>query len=268
MNVLEKGAAADAAAPESQGPDAPRPATAESLARSAELEAIVYRISHDLRAPARALHDLPGWVEEDLSAAGISLPGQVGRYLELMRRQAGRMHNFIADLLTHSRIGRMQEPLAIDLASAVADVLRRLSVPQEFEIAVTIAPGPRPVLGPADLDRLLSALISNAVRHHDTGAGRIAIEIAPEGSGVTVTVSDDGPGIAEADRERAFAFMSTLRPRDEVEGSGMGLPIARHICEAYGGSLELESLPEREKGCRFTATMKTLPDSLAALAGP
>ncbi|NDV01026.1 sensor histidine kinase [Pseudoroseicyclus tamaricis] len=228
-----------------------------------EMQAIIYRISHDLRAPARALHDLPSWVEEDLDAAGVALPGQVSRYLELMRRQAGRMHNFIADLLTHSRVGRMQEAVEIDLASAVADALRREGVPQSFQIEVKVAPGARPVLGPMDLDRLLSALISNAVRHHrGGGSGQIGIEVVPEEEGVRIVVTDDGPGIAPEDRERAFAFLTTLRSRDEVEGSGMGIPIAARICEAYGGTLELESLPERE-GCRFTATLRHLPEGLS-----
>ncbi|MGZ9809898.1 sensor histidine kinase [Pseudoroseicyclus sp. H15] len=226
-----------------------------------DLAAIVYRLSHDLRAPARALHDLPGWVEEDLSAAGIALPGQVGRYLELMRRQAGRMHGLIADLLTYSRIGRMQEAVEIDMAGAVADTLRRLDVPRSFEIAVTIAPGARPRLGPTDVDRLLGALISNAVRHHHSGTGRIGIDVAPLEEGLRLTVTDDGPGIAPEDRERAFEFMTTLRSRDEVEGSGMGLPIAERICEVYGGELTLESLPERQ-GCQFTATLLHPPPEM------
>jgi signal transduction histidine kinase len=224
------------------------------------LDAVVYRISHDLKAPVRALRYLPQWVIEDLGAARLPIPPSVANSLDQMQVQSARLQRFIDDLLTYSRVGRTQRQAPVDIASAIAGTVQRLAIPAGFEVRFDAPPGFSPVLGARDVEALLDALIGNAVKHHDKPRGRIDVTVEPMDAGLRLTVADDGPGLRPEERERAFAFMSGLRSRDEVEGSGMGLPIAEKVCAAYGGALELESLPERQ-GCRFTATLRAAPGS-------
>ena len=68
-----------------------------------------------------------------------------------------------------------------------------------------------------------------------------------------ITVSDDGPGIPEKYRERVFEIMTTLKPRDEIEGSGMGLALVRKIVDIYGGQLRWMSAPD-ERGTSIQLT--------------
>ena len=84
---------------------------------------------------------------------------------------------------------------------------------------------------------LLTALLTNAVRHRDDATSLIRITCRRDGDHAILTFSDDGPGIDPRYREKAFAAMTTLKSRDEVEGSGMGLAHVRKILCHYGATL-------------------------------
>ena len=87
-------------------------------------------------------------------------------------------------------------------------------------------------------------LVGNAIKHHDRPAeGNIRVEASPSGNVVEFAVIDDGPGIPEQFRERVFGMFQTLRPRDEVEGSGMGLAIVRKLVDRQGGKVWLADGP-------------------------
>ena len=100
-------------------------------------------------------------------------------------------------------------------------------------------------MGDRDILTLFSALISNAMKHHDMSDGRLTISSVRKAGRCVITFSDDGPGIPEKYRERVFEVMTTLRPRDEIEGSGMGLALVRKIVDIYGGRISW--LSEAEK---------------------
>jgi len=90
----------------------------------------------------------------------------------------------------------------------------------------------------------LQNLMSNAIKHHDhPEQGHIWVEAKDDGSSVEFVVSDDGPGIPEQYRGRVFGMFQTLKPRDEVEGSGMGLAIVRKLAESQGGRVWLTDRP-------------------------
>jgi len=91
------------------------------------------------------------------------------------------------------------------------------------------------MIGERDILTLLTALLSNAVKHHDKDQGQIVVTAENRADLVVLSVSDDGPGIDAEMQQRVFGAMTTLRPRDEVEGSGMGLANVRKIAELYGG---------------------------------
>ena len=85
----------------------------------------------------------------------------------------------------------------------------------------------------------LRNLVSNAAKHHDRDGGTIDVTLAIEDGALLATVKDDGPGIPPEHRERVFEPFKTLKPRDETEGSGMGLAFVRKVAELHGGSIEL-----------------------------
>jgi len=108
------------------------------------------------------------------------------------------------------------------------------------------------------LQLVLQNLITNAIKHHDGTSGRIRVEALAEGDGYRFTVTDDGPGIPPQHRERVFQMFQTLRPRDEVEASGMGLALVRKAVEHAGGTITLDDAPGG-RGARFSFTWPKRP---------
>ncbi len=199
-----------------------------------DIDDFIYLISHDVRASVRALLELPQWIAEDLEEAGIKVEGSVAQSIDLMNRHTGRLDRMLVDLLTYSRIGRMQEISQIEVAEALAEVCETLQLPAGFKLTTDIDCGSL-MIGERDILTLLTALLSNAVKHHDKDQGQIVVTAENRADLVVLSVSDDGPGIDAEMQQRVFGAMTTLRPRDEVEGSGMGLANVRKIAELYGG---------------------------------
>lgn len=203
---------------------------------SQDIDDFIYLISHDVRASVRALLELPQWIKEDLAEAGVRVDGPVGESIDLMNRHTGRLDRMLVDLLAFSRVGRLQTTRPLNMAETLDDVLENTRIPSGFAIARQLD-CPEIVMGDRDLPTLLGALVSNAIKHHDLATGQISIRTWREGSHVIINVTDDGPGIPEKFHDRIFAPMTTLRPRDEVEGSGMGLATVRKIARQYGGDV-------------------------------
>ena len=209
------------------------------LARSNdELDRFAYVASHDLKAPIRAIDSLAAWIEED---AGAVLPETSAEHLRLLRGRAERMEGLLDGLLAYSRAGRARaaaEP--VDLGALVAEAVETVAPPQGFDVAV--APGPPTVTASrAPLALVVRNLVGNAIKHHDRPDGRVTVSAALDGGHLVVEVADDGPGIAPEYQGRVFEMFQTLRPRDEVEGSGMGLAIVKKTVEAHGGRVTVAS---------------------------
>lgn len=230
---------------------------AEALAQRArelersnkELDDFAYVASHDLKAPLRDIDSLATWIEEDASEI---LPEESGRHLATIRDRIGRMERLLDDLLRYSRAGRVFHPAEpFEIRAVIDEVVSVASPPEGFELVVTgDAPQLRAPRVPLEL--ALRNLVQNAIKHHHGDRGRIEIAIAGEGERVSIAVSDDGPGIAPEFHERIFRMFQTLRPRDEVEGSGMGLAVVKKVVEAHGGVVTVESALGSGTTFRFT----------------
>jgi signal transduction histidine kinase len=92
------------------------------------------------------------------------------------------------------------------------------------------------------LQQVLINLISNALKHHDKKTGRIDVSVEDMGTMFRFSVKDDGPGIPPQYHEQIFKMFQTLKPRDQVEGSGMGLAMVRKHIDVVCGELHLESI--------------------------
>ncbi len=204
-----------------------------------ETDEIIYRISHDLRASVRALQELPTWIGEDLEQAAISLPAPTDRHLELVASHACRLDLMLTGLLEYSRVGRLQAITAVKPSEILDDVLDDLGLPDRAKVTVKMDRG-NVQMGGIDLQRIFSALITNAIRFHPDRAPKITITGGPiNDKEWRFSVSDDGPGIPEEKRDFVLRPMTKLVSRDVDPGAGMGLAILRKVAETYGGRVEV-----------------------------
>ncbi len=223
---------------------------------NAELERFVYVASHDLKAPMRGIDNLATMIEEDFQD---NLDEDVQENLSLLRGRVLRMEDLLDGLLEYSRIGRVAtRPETIDSQQIVADIVDLLALPGGFTVDI---PKPIPTLSTekASFEQVMRNLINNAVKHHDRDEGCITISGTKSNGTCEFSISDDGPGIDSIFHERVFRMFQTLRSRDQVEGSGMGLALVKKEVELHGGSVHIISHSER-RGTTFQFTWKEEPE--------
>ena len=213
---------------------------AELIRSNRDLEQFAYVASHDLKAPLRAIELLVQWIREGLEGYDKN---NVQENLSLLERRTQRLSKLLDDLLAYSRAGRkVGQCRETDCNALVQDTIQLVNAPEGFEIAVR---GPLPVLVtyPTPLEQVLLNLINNAVKHHPGPTGRIEIACEEQDDRFVFSVEDDGAGIPQEYAERVFEMFQTLKPRDQVEGSGMGLAIVKRIVAWQGGKVWFEPGP-------------------------
>jgi len=216
--------------------------------RNRELDQFAYITSHDLKAPLRGIANLAGWIEEDLG----DVPESIRGHLELMRGRVRRMEDLINGLLQYSRVGRTSGAVAtVALGDLLEDVVDLLSPPPAARISI---PPDMPTIRTDKLllQQVFANLIGNALKHHRGDVPTVMVGWGREGRHYRFSVADNGPGIAPQYHQRIFGIFQTLAPRDEVEGSGLGLALVKKIVEHQGGKIWVES--EEGRGATFHFT--------------
>lgn len=215
--------------------------TAELERSNRELDQFAYVASHDLKAPLRAIMNLSNWIMED--ANGV-LPPPSQEHLTKLRSRSVRMERLLDDLLTYSRIGRRDGGVeTVSVSALVQDTVELLNPPPGFKVTI-ITELPTIRTHRAALELVFRNLIGNAIKHHHQPAqGEVQIGAQEKDEFVEFWVSDNGPGIDPHYHERIFGLFQTLQPRDQVEGSGMGLAIVKKTVEYRGGSVQINSSP-------------------------
>lgn len=229
-------------------------------ATNEELESFAYLASHDLKAPLRVINNAAEWLAEDLEE---HLCDEDRENMDLLRSRVKRMERLLDDLLLYSRIGRVTDASfqeKINGKAMIDNILALLSPPEH--ITVTVSEGFGEVETPRmPLQQILYNLIGNAIKHHDKPQGSINISVRALKNDYEFCIEDDGPGIESRYHDKVFEIFRTLRPRDQVEGSGIGLSVVKKYVDLYGGRIELHS--QVGKGCRFTIiwpkTVKGVP---------
>jgi signal transduction histidine kinase len=223
-------------------------------AANKELEAFSYSVSHDLRAPLRAINGFAGIVVEDF---GPLLPTDGQNYLERIRNGAKRMGELIDDLLAFSRLSRQpikrQEVDMCGLAQIAYDELRPQRAGRKIELKESSLP---PGHGdPALLKQVWVNLLSNAVKY-SRGCQPAVIEIGCTESGTEKIyfVRDNGSGFDMQYAHKLFGVFQRLHRADEFEGTGVGLAIVQRIVQRHGGRVWAEA--KENHGATFYFTLE------------
>jgi PAS domain S-box-containing protein len=218
-------------------------------ARNQELDSFVHIVSHDLKAPLRAVANLSSWIEEDLEG---SLTASTQEQMNLLRGRIERMSATIDGLLDYARIGRTEESIEpVAVADLIAETIETLAPPTTFTIAIAQN---LPMLRTKRmlLSQVFTNLLGNAIKHHDRADGIIHLGIAERNEFYEFAIADDGPGIAPEQHERVFRIFQAVNPQKRTDSTGIGLAIVKKIVEAEGGTLRLES--QLGKGTTFYFT--------------
>lgn len=215
-----------------------------------ELKNFAYVVSHDLKAPLRAISALAGWLAHDYSD---KFDKEGKEHMDLLIKRVYRMDNLINGILQYSRVGQVKEKIiAVDLDQLVREVIDLLSPPANIVISIENTL-PTVMAEPTRIEQVFQNLLSNAIKFMDKPQGKIRIACSSEDQHWKFLIADNGPGIELRHFERVFQLFQTLVPRDRVEGTGVGLSLVKKIVEMYGGKIWLES--KVGEGSKFFFTL-------------
>jgi PAS domain S-box-containing protein len=234
--------------------------TAELENANKELEAFSYSVSHDLRAPLRAVDGFSQAVVEDF---GPQLPEEGRHYLKTIREGAQKMGALIDDLLTFSRLSRL--PLnkrSVNTKRIVDETLAELGFPvAERKIDMRIAELPPSVGDSALLKQLWLNLLSNALKYtqrRDSAVIEVGCSREGEKDENVFFVRDNGTGFDMRYADKLFGVFQRLHRAEEFEGTGVGLAIVQRIVHRHGGRIWAEAA--LDKGATFYFTLEGEPN--------
>ena len=228
------------------------------------LESFSYSVSHDLRAPLRAINGYATIIETDY---GASFDEEGRRQLERIRENTERMAQLIDDLLRFSRLGRQQLVRErVDMGGLAQAVFDEVVSPERCA-AVTFAIAPLPdAWGDTGMLRQVWAnLFENALKFsRDSERPRISVEGSSDEAGPVFLVRDNGVGFDERYSGRLFSVFERLHG-NEYEGTGIGLAICKRIVEAHGGRMWCES--RAGAGSTFFFSLPSADPAMSGLDG-
>ncbi len=228
--------------------------TGELAALNGELEAFAYSISHDLRAPLRAIDGFARIIERDYSAA---FPEPARQHFGRIREAAQRMGSLIEGLLAFSRLGRKALELQEhDVAAVVRTALDDLAADREGrEVELVLGELGRCRADRRLLTQVFANLIGNALKYtRGRSPARIEVRSQQGPSGRVWCVADNGVGFDLAHAQRLFGVFQRLHRSEDYEGTGVGLALVKRIVERHGGRVWAEAEPGR--GATFFFTLE------------
>ena len=225
--------------------------TRQLLEVNRNLESFTYSVSHDLRAPLRAisgystllLQDLPGISEKDR------------RYLELTRQNAHEMGRLIEDLLNFSKLGQQSLQITtLDPAAIAREIIQEFrNEPDYRDVEFRVRGLPPCQADPVLFRQVLANLLSNAVKFsRNRDHPLVEVGSAMKSGRQVYFVRDNGVGFDMRYADKIFGVFQRLHNADEYEGTGVGLAIVHRIIELHGGSIWVESAPDKGTTVYFT----------------
>jgi two-component system, sensor histidine kinase and response regulator len=232
-----------------------------------ELEEFASAASHDLRSPLRGASMVAEWILEDDPA----LSPETRARLRVIQERMLRMGRLLDDILEYARVDQSRAVAGNERVrpdQLLHEVLGLVALPPGMRVELAPALATLPPVPRMPLQRVFANLIDNAGKHHDRTTGTIKVAGSLRGQRLQFTITDDGPGIPEAYRETVFTMFRTLRPRDAMEGSGMGLALVRKLLASGGGECGVRPAPGRGSEFWFDWPLQAPGEDEAANGDP
>jgi signal transduction histidine kinase len=220
-------------------------------------EDFVASISHELRTPLAQMR----LYLETLRLGRFTTDDQRAWSLDNVERETTRLTQLVERVLRFSRTGRPDDDSRERVDSAwevqrIVDEFRPLAAARGSSVTVETAPVPPLLLRPAALRHIVLNLLDNAVKYGPAGQ-TVRVHVASLDGDVRITVADDGPGIAPADRARLWKPYYRGRTAGHNAGSGIGLAVVRDVAEAHGGRAWIDE-PSNGRGARFVVSLPAM----------
>jgi signal transduction histidine kinase len=231
--------------------------------KNAELQSLVYSVSHDLQAPIVSVHGFANLLQ---ARHGGQLDERGQAYVGRIVANAEYLTQLLTDLLELSRVGRVEEPLEkVEVGPLVEGVVANWTSRSAYaEVQVTLpADWPVVIYSPTRLRQVFSNLVSNAFKFMGpqpapgVALGWQVLD-SPEARLIEFSVQDNGIGIRPDYHQRIFGTFERLKQVD-VEGTGIGLSIVKRIVESRGGTVRVESAPGAGATFYFTVPVVAEP---------
>jgi len=227
-----------------------------------QMEEFSYSVSHDLRSPVRAMQGYASALAEDY---GARLDDKGRDYLDRIIQASSRMQHLIQDVLTYSRLSRMDMEIhAVALEPLIRGLVRHYPELDPAQADISIASNmPRVLAHEPSLGQAIANLLSNAVKFVAAGVRPSVQVTALEKAGkVSLRVKDNGIGIKPQYHHRLFGMFERIHPIGTYEGTGIGLAIVRKTVERMGGTAGVES--DGSHGATFWIELPAAPASAVA----
>jgi len=211
----------------------------ELQAANEELSQYAYVVSHDLKAPLRAVRNYSDFLREDLEG---TLDGDQKAYLDGLNRAVNQGEALIEDLLAFARVGRWIGPVErLDMSALLKELVTSLDLDKDVEVVIG-KDWPTIEADPTLVKQIFQNLINNAIKFNDSDHKRVEIGWRPAADGQReLFVQDNGIGIDPRHHERIFRVFQRLHTSEEYQGTGVGLAIVKKASSKLHGSVRLES---------------------------
>ena len=198
-------------------------------------------------------------MSESLERGTVTDADRQQEYLRIIGQECRRLSSLVENVLDFSRFDRgsreyVFEPADLDaLVARTVEIMRPYAAERQVKLVLARFAADRPAglrrIDGAAIQQALTNLVDNAIKHSPAGA-IVSIELQADAASARIFVEDDGPGIPEEEQERIFEPFYRLGSelRRETQGVGIGLSIAKHIVEAHGGHITVDSSPGTGSG--------------------